>query len=152
LLAWALFRLNPSQLGRSGRWAIALLCAILALALLQLIPLPPSLWGALPGRREIVSAYEAAGMAMPWLPISLDPIRTWLALLSLLPATAVFLATLSLKQRSRRILIVLIFVVVFASVMLDVLQMMSGGSSPLRLYEFTSHDRAVGFFANSDHN
>ena len=40
LLAWALFRLTPSQLGRGGQWAIVLLCAILALPLLQLIPLP----------------------------------------------------------------------------------------------------------------
>jgi hypothetical protein len=43
LLAWALFRLNPSQLGPGGQWAIALLGAIVALPLLQLIPLPPSL-------------------------------------------------------------------------------------------------------------
>src|SRR5215831_14600486 len=114
LLAWALFKLNPSQLGRGGQWAIALLCAIVALPLLQLIPLPPSLWSGLPGRGEIASAYEAAGMAVPWLPISLDSTRTWLALLSLLPATAVFLAMLSLEQRSRRILIVLILILVFA--------------------------------------
>src|SRR5215469_5347474 len=89
LLAWALFRLTPSQLGRGGQWAIVLLCAILTLPLLQLIPMPASLWSGLPGRREIASAYEAAGMALPWLPISLDSTRTWLALLSLLPATAV---------------------------------------------------------------
>src|SRR5690348_6964908 len=102
LLAWALFRLNPSQLGRGGQWAIVLLCAILALPLLQLIPLPPSLWSGLPSRQEYASAYDAAGMAVPWLPISLDPSATWLGLLSLLPATAIFLAMLSLEQRSRR--------------------------------------------------
>jgi len=134
LLAWALFRLNPSRLGRGGQWAIVLLCAILALPLLQLIPLPPSLWSGLPSRQEYASAYEAAGMAAPWLPISLDPSATWLGLLSLLPATAIFLAMLSLEQRSRRILIVLIFIVVFASVTLDVLQMIGGEGSPLRFY------------------
>src|SRR6266480_3632256 len=76
LLAWALFKLNPAQLGRAGQWAIALLCAILALPLLQLIPMPPSVWSSLPGRGEIASAYDSAGMALPWLPISLDPIAT----------------------------------------------------------------------------
>ncbi|MGB8740824.1 MAG: O-antigen ligase family protein [Xanthobacteraceae bacterium] len=153
LLAWALFRLNPSQLCRDRQWAIALLCAMLALPLLQLIPMPPSLWGGLPGRGEIASAYQAAGMALPWLPVSLDSTSTWLALLSLLPATAVFLAMLSLEQRSRRILIVLILVVVFASVVLDVLQIMGGDNSSLRFYELTSrYGRAVGFFANSDHS
>jgi hypothetical protein len=152
LLAWALFKLNPSRLDQGGRWAIVLLCAILALPLLQLIPLPPSLWGALPGRREFASAYEAAGMALPWLPISLDPSATRLGLLSVLPATAIFLAMLSLEQRSRRILIVLVFVVVFASVVLDILQTVGGEDSPLRFYESTNRGRAVGFFANSNHN
>src|SRR6266852_537643 len=56
LLAWALFKLTPSQLGRGGQWAMVLLCVILALPLLQLIPLPPSLWSGLPGRREFASA------------------------------------------------------------------------------------------------
>ena len=152
LLAWALFRLNPSQLGRGGQWAIVLLCAILALPLLQLIPLPPSLWSGLPGRREFASGYEAAGMALPWLPISLDPPATRLGLLSLLPATAIFLAMLSLEQRSRRILIVPIFIVVFASVVLDLQQTWDGPDSPLRFYASTERFRAVGFFANSNHN
>jgi O-antigen ligase len=152
LLAWALFKLTPSRLDRGGRWAIVLLCAILALPLLQLIPLPPSLWSNLPGRREFASAYEAAGMALPWLPISLDPSATRLGLLSLLPATAIFLAMLSLEQRSRRILMVLMFTVVFASVVLDILQTVGGEDSPLRFYESTNRGRAVGFFANSNHN
>src|SRR5215472_16099665 len=152
LLVWALFRLNPSQLGRGGRWAVVLLCAIVALPLLQLIPLPPSLWSSLPGRQEYASAYAAAGMVVPWLPISLDPSATWLGLLSVLPATAVFLAMLSLEQRSRRVLTVLIFIVVFVSVVLDLQQTWEGPNSPLRFYTSTERFRAVGFFANSNHN
>jgi O-antigen ligase len=152
LLAWALFRLAPSQLDRGGQWAIVLLCAILALPLLQLIPLPPSFWRILPGRHEFASAYEAAGMALPWLPISLDPSATWLSVLALLPATAIFLAMLSLEPRSRRVLILLLFVIVFASVVLDLLQTMGGEDSPLRFYTSTNRDRAVGFFANANHN
>jgi hypothetical protein len=153
LLAWALFKLTPSRLGSCGQWAISLLFAILALPLLQLIPVPPLLWSGLPGRSEIAAAFEAAGMALPWLPISLDPSATWLGLLSLLPATAIFLAMLSLEQRSRRVLIVLMFIVVFVSVPLDLEQMWEQGPhSPLRFYEITNFFRAVGFFANSNHN
>jgi O-antigen ligase len=144
LLAWALFKLNPSQLGRGGQWAIALLCVILALPLLQLVPLPPSLWSDLPGRREFAEAYEVAGMAPPWLPLSLDPSATWLGLLSLLPAIAIFLAILSLDPRSRRILIVLIFIIIFASVLLGVLQIMGGDAS--------NRGRAAGLFTDPDHN
>ena len=61
LLAWALFKLSPSQLDRHGQWAIVLLCAILAWPLLQLIPMPPTLWSALPGRGEI-----AIGLPSGW--------------------------------------------------------------------------------------
>jgi O-antigen ligase len=68
----------------------------------------------------------------------------------LLPATAIFLAMVSLEQRSRRILIVLLFIVVFASVVLDILQTMGGEDSPLRFY--TTSQRVVGFFANPNHN
>src|SRR6516162_6499183 len=91
-------------------------------------------------------------MTLPWLPLSLEPSGTWLGLLSLLPATAVFLAMLSVEQRSRRILIVLILVIVFASVLLDILQVMGGENSALRFYAVTNRDRAVGFFANPNHN
>src|SRR5712692_1676407 len=152
LFAWALFKLTPSQLGRGGQGAIVLLCAILALPLFQLIPMPPFLWSSLPGRGEIASAYEASGIPLPWLPISLDPSATWFGLLSLLPGAVIFLAMLSLEQRSRRILIVLMFIVILASVLLDILQMIGGVNSPLRFYEITNFLRAVGFFANSNHN
>src|SRR6516164_1871784 len=152
LLVWALFRLNPSQLGRGGRSALVLLCAIVALPPLQLIPLPPSLWSSLPGRQEYASAYAAAGMDAPWLPLSLDPSATRLGLLSVLPATAIFLAMLSLEPRSRRVLTVLIFIVAFASVVLDLQQTWDGPDSPLRFYTSTELFRAVGFFANSNHN
>src|SRR5262249_38921485 len=152
LLAWALFKLIPSQLDREGQWALVLLCAIFAWPLLQLIPMPPSLWSGLPGRGEIALAYEAAGMTLPWLQISLYPTATWLGLLSLLPATAVFLAALSLDRRSRRVLILVILIVIFASAVLDMLQIMGGEESPLRFYDVTNRGRAVGFFANSNHN
>jgi O-antigen ligase len=152
LLAWALFKLSPLQLDRHGQWAIGLLCAIFAWPLLQLIPMPPSLWSDLPGREAIGSAYETAGIPLPWLPISLDPSATWLGLLSLLPAAAVFLAMLLLDQRARRVLVILIFIGVFANVLLDILQTVGGYNSPLRFYAITNLFRPVGLFANSNHN
>jgi len=152
LLAWSLFKRNPSRLDWLGQWAVSLLFASVALPLLQLIPVPPALWVGLPGRDEFASAYEAAGIALPWLPISLDPTSTWLAPLSLLPAAAIFLATLSLDQRSRRVLVMLIFIVVFVSVILDLQQTWEGPDSPLRFYASTNLFRAVGFFANANHN
>jgi O-Antigen ligase len=152
LLSWSLYYLSPNRLGRLAMWSVILLGAIIALPLLQLIPLPPSQWTAIPGRKEIVSAFTAAGVTLPWMPLSLDPAATWRSLLALLPATAVFLATLSLERTRRLTLITLIFVVAFISVPLDLFQLMGGPYSPLRFYAITNEYRAVGFFANTNHN
>ncbi len=152
LLGIALLMVVPSQLNRSGRWAIGLVSAIVMLPLCQLIPLPPAIWAALPGRAEIASAYQVAGMTTPWLPISLDPASTWRGLMSLLPAVAVSLAMLSLGARTRRLVVGAILVVVFISVGLDLLQMMDDDAGTWRFYAITNPDRAVGFFANANHN
>ncbi|MFZ0845991.1 MAG: O-antigen ligase family protein [Pseudolabrys sp.] len=149
LLALVFF--NP-QLMRMPRGPIVLACLLIALPMVQLIPLPPALWTALPGREGIAQGYNAAGVALPWLPISLAPIITWHSLLSLLPVIAVFLATLCLSGRQRRILVIVILAFAFLSVLLDMLQMMQGESSSLRFYATATADRAVGFFANSNHN
>src|SRR5690606_4034235 len=71
--------------------AIGILAAIAALPLLQLIPLPPGLWTALPGRSEPALALELAGIAPGWTPLSLVPERTWRSFLALLPPAATFL-------------------------------------------------------------
>jgi O-antigen ligase len=152
LFVWALLRLTLSELCGSARWAIVLLCAILALPILQLIPLPPDIWGKLPGRAGIVSAYHVAGIALPWLPISLDSTATWMSLLSLIPAAAIFLAILSLDRRTHRILVAVLLVFAFVNGLLDLLQMLGGDQSSLRFFAITNPDRAVGLFANANHN
>ncbi|MGI0134653.1 MAG: O-antigen ligase family protein [Candidatus Micrarchaeaceae archaeon] len=152
LFIWALLRLTLADLSRSARWAIVLLLAILVLPFAQMVPLPPALWTLLPGRGEIVSTYQATGMNLPWLSLSLDPAATLRALLSLLPATAVFLAMLSLEMSARHVMTALILILAFCSVPLDLMQMMGGDQSSLRFYEITNTDRAVGFFANANHN
>ena len=151
LLLLGLVLLSPNLM-QVPRGAVILLCLLVALPLVQIIPLPPLLWTALPGREEIVRGYNAANMPLPWLPISLAPSITWRSVLSLLPAIAVFLAVLCLSHRMRRNLVLMMLAVAFVSVLLDLLQMMGGQSSPLRFYAITNTDRAVGFFANSNHN
>lgn len=152
LLAAMLYRVTQVAPDRAARWPLFLLYGALGLPLLQLIRMPPALWSLLPGRAAIAAAYRTAGMDLPWLPISLDPAATWRGLLSMLPAVALFLAVLFLSTRVRRFLVLLILGVAFVSVPLDLLQMMGGEDSPLRFYAFTNVTRAVGFFANSNHN
>lgn len=152
LLVAAIFRLRQTPLGPLATSALVLLSAIFALPLIQMVPLPPQLWSAIPGRAEIAANYQAAGMALPWLPISLDAAATSRGLLSLIPAAAVFMAMLSQDGAARRRMVEIVLVIVFISVPLDLLQMMGGEASPLRFYAITNVDRAVGFFANSNHN
>ena len=132
--------------------AVLLTIAILALPLLQLIPLPPEWWTQLPGRGPIVAIYQAVGMALPRLPVSLAPAATLRSAFSLLPAIAMFLAALSLDQRQRRLLVLLFLGFVLVTVIVDLLQIMRGPDSPLYFYEVTNKGSAVGFFANRNHN
>ena len=48
-----------------------------------LMPLPPNVWGGLPGRELMVQSYELIGVN-PWATASVDPIRTILALSALI--------------------------------------------------------------------
>ncbi len=152
LLAAMIYRLTQGCPNRGAWWPLFLLCGALALPLLQLIPIPPAFWSVLPGRAVIAPAYRAAGMELPWLPISLSPAATWRSWLSMLPAGALFLAVLFLDSRARRLLVLLVLAIVFVSVPLDLLQMMGGPNSSLRFFAITNNYSAVGFFANNNHN
>jgi O-antigen ligase len=123
----------------------------MALFILQLLPLPPSIWSVLPGRDTIVQVYTAAGMPLPWQPLSLSPGETWRAGLALMPALALFLATLTLALPERRVLLVIAVVIGLISVPLGILQVLGGDESPLYFFQFTNPGSAVGFFANGNH-
>jgi len=151
LLAVAFSRLrraNPSE----ARLALFLTFAVVLVPCLQLVPLPPQVWTILPGRAEVAEAYKAAGMALPFLPISLEPLTTLRSLLSLLPAIAVFLGVLSLREEAElRWLLLLIFFVAMIGAGLALMQLVGGHDSPLRFYSVTNLFRGVGLFANSNH-
>ena len=146
LLALALPRAMPFL--KSYPSALALVVGVLALPCLQLIPLPPELWKALPGRDFVAEILTTAQAPISWRPISLIPSETWRALLSLLPAVAIFLAILSLGRDARRRLLLVALAIGVASAVLGMLQVLGGGPY---FYTFTNAGTAVGFFANHNH-
>lgn len=73
-----------------------LIAVSLAIPILQLIPLPASVWGGLPGRELAVRALELVG-GPDWRPLSLDPLRTLLALTALITPLGVLLAGWGLR-------------------------------------------------------
>src|SRR5262249_43253225 len=64
---------------------------------------------------------------------------------------AIFLGTLQLSYRDRRLLSLLILAVGIASVFIGLLQVAQGEASPLRFFAITNPTDAVGFFANRNH-
>jgi O-antigen ligase len=151
LLAVAAFKLKAlpsSQL----RLPLFLIGAVVLVPVLQLVPLPSVLWTNLPGRAEMAEAYKAAGMSLPFLPISLEPLTTLRSVLSLLPAVAVFLGVFCLRGGTEfRWVLLLIFLVAIVGVGLELMQLVGGVHSPLRFYNITDVHRGVGLFANSNH-
>jgi hypothetical protein len=151
LLVVASFKLKAlpsSQL----RLPLFLIFAVVLIPVLQLIPLPPLVWTILPGRAEVAEAYKAAGMSLPFLPISLEPLTTLRSALSLIPAVAVFLGVFCLRRETEfRWVLLLLFSVAIVGVGLELMQLVGGVHSPLRFYNITDVHRGVGLFANSNH-
>src|SRR5262245_44397802 len=88
--------LDAATSTRPARWQLLFCLGVVLLPLLQLVPLPPLFWTALPNRQPLVATFELLQRDLPWLPISILPRATWLSALSLLPPVAVFLGALLL--------------------------------------------------------
>src|SRR4029078_12839845 len=55
-------------------------CAVIVLVpFIQIIPLPPWLWTALPHREVSVETFKILGTQVPWMPLSVSPRETWLS-------------------------------------------------------------------------
>ena len=143
------------QTGKSLRRIALPLTVLLLLGLwmvIQLIPLPPSLWAGLPGRDTIAELGQLAGIADVWRPITFSPLKTANSLASLVVPLAVLMVLSQLDDRGwRRLPLVLIFAGV-ASALLGIAQIILPGSPGLYLYEITNRESAVGLFSNRNHN
>ena len=149
--AYAIWRLRGQQLSRAHWVALTFIMLAILLPALALIPLPPSIIENLPQWEVKAAVFQLIGRPAPWSPVSVSPEATWLSLMSLIPALAVFLTSLQfdLNERRQASLIILGFGIV--SVFLGLVQLAQGPASPLRLFPFTNIADAVGFFANRNH-
>jgi O-antigen ligase len=151
LLIACLWRAGDLASMNGSRWALAFCAAIVLVPLLQAIPLPPEIWTRLPGRRPEIEALELAGRGLPWMPLSIAPQSTLLSALSLIVPVAVFLGTILLDYKERRLLSLVVIGVGLLSVFLGLSQVAQGPSSPLRFFDFKNTTEAIGFFANRNH-
>lgn len=151
LLAMAGLRLLDIGGLSAHRFALSIAAAAAAIPLVQLIPLPPWIWTALPGREQAVLALEVAGIAPGWTTLSLTPDATWRAFLALLPPMAVFFAALSLDKAAARATLWAVLALTAVSVALAMAQVMSGGEDALYSWSIARRGHASGFFANRNH-
>lgn len=147
---FAIARFSDPGAPRPSKLAFGLLVGLLALPLVQLIPLPPAVWTSLPGRQELETALGIAGLNPDWAPLTLTPDRTWRSFLALLPPAAMFLGVIANGNTIRTPLVWAFLGLTFLALLLGIAQLASGGN---RLYPWATTDAGnfSGFFANRNH-
>lgn len=151
--AWALIIGAILFLPRPEGWTRNVIAWILAasvvLPLIQLVPLPPDIWTALPARDLLASVTEALETPPPWRPISLSPGGTFNALASLVVPVAVFVFVDGFQRREHRALLTLLLAMVCMSALLAVFQV-AGAGLPNPLINMVP-GAVSGSFANRNH-
>ena len=136
---------------RLARQLMAIIIGALILVVVQLVPLPPTLWTALPGRGFVVRGLIMTGQPLPWMPLSLAPVETLTSACFLLPPFAILLWIVRGGPLSLSATIGVMLGVGLAGAVLGLRQITSGGDLSLFFYQFSSWGKAPGFFANSSH-
>lgn len=148
LAAMALFMDRPPSIRTARPVGIFLVLAI-GLALMQLVPLPPSLWQALPGRAVFADAALLAGQPQPWRPLSIVPGMTWNAASSLVVPLAVFFLMTGLSGREQRWLPGVLLSMITASMLIGLLQFSGAGFENPLIND--TPGQVSGMFANRNH-
>ncbi len=149
-LGIGLYTLTKKQ-RREFKLPLGFMGAILGLILLHLIPLPPVIWQALPGRELAIAAGEAAGGLQPWREISLVPYRGWNAFYAMLVPAAAMVLAVQIDREDHRKLVYLVIGAALASAIWGMVQAIGGFSRALYFYDVTNTGSPTGFFANRNH-
>jgi O-antigen ligase len=134
---------------RSLRLPIAFLAVVTLLLGAMLVPLPPAIWMALPGRELVREAAPLIGIAQPWRPLAISPPLALNALYALVPPIAALVGLVFLTRVQRARLASTLAMLVLASAVLGLAQMSAGNG--LGYYGTANRDAGAGFFANRNH-
>lgn len=150
----ALAVLAFSQNGLAAFWRESprslrlLIIASLLLPLLQLVPLPESVWRALPGRELVARSLDLVGGADAWVPFSVNPLRTLLALTALITPLAVLLAGSALPRERLIDLGWLVVAFGLVTVLVGAFQLSNPAGESSGYYASASGQVLLGTFAN----
>jgi len=136
---------------RALSWpARAMVAFFCLMPLVQLVPLPPAMWQALPGRELAVDTLTVAGVADRWRPITLAVAPTFRTLLVFVWLAALLLATLQLPSRDLRRIFGLLLVLGLLNVAIGVVQVVSNNAL-LVFHQGFAGRFLTGLFANKNH-
>ncbi len=151
LLLTAIVLIGKPREFQSLRRVAILFLALVVLMAAMLVPLPPSLWTALPGRELIEPAAPLAGLPQVWRPWAMSPPLAHNALYALIPPGCVLIAMFYLAPEQRAKLLTPMAAIVMVSALLGVVQISGGEGGPLRWYAVHNRSAGIGFFANRNH-
>ncbi len=151
ILAFALWGLTRDHWSTAWK-PIAVVLALAVVMLVQLVPLPSSIWASLPNRELIAELDRLAGLGDVWRPITLSPSATWNSMASLIVPLTALIIFARLSDGARQYLPNVILAVCCVSAAIGIIQILSGGAEALYFYEVTNRGQAVGLFANRNHN
>ncbi|WP_323810793.1 O-antigen ligase family protein [Sphingobium baderi] len=115
------------------------------------MPLPPSVWQALPDREFVREIDAITGNGSAWRPITLAPAATYNALWSLVPPLACLLLAVQLGSGALARLVYLVLFIGALTVVWALFQMASVPGGAVYLYDVTNKSSPVGLFANRNH-
>lgn len=136
---------------RPFRGLLLIATATLLLPALQLVPLPPAIWHALPGRDLVQAVDTAAGLDAPWRPLSLFPALTAHALMSLLVPFGILLLAVQLDDRHHELLLWAVLLLITASGLLTIAQLQDPALQGVLGYKVGNEFVATGLFSNRNH-
>ena len=138
---------------RGYRFHFILLFALALWTALQLVPLPPVIWQALPDREVLAKIDVLLGLEGHWRPISFVPSRTLNALASLIvPGCALLLVLVHQRSELRLVILLLVAGMGVLDAVLGIGQVLTGRDSLLYLYGATNDGAPAGIFANENHS
>lgn len=150
LLGFAVWQLRLAQV-RQHKFILAMAVTTVALPVLQLVPLPETIWSHFPGRQQVVDIDQVAGLGKIARPLSLVPDATLNALLSLVVPLAALVLGIQLDRTARERLLPVLLGLIGASAFIALLQTLGGLDGRLYFYDVTNRGSAVGLLANRNH-
>lgn len=142
---------QPDFLRHLSRTMLAALAGLLLLPLLHLLPLPESVWTALPGRDSYAGALASVDIEIGWRPLSLIPQMTTFSWLALLVPVAVFVVTAGLPDARVKMLVQLFIGIAVFEAVIGLAQFGTGSATILGASGGLHGNSAIGTYANRDH-